>query len=48
MLKLYIKLEGMEMLNIYNPKKIKKYLDWEPKYNNINKILTSAINWEKN
>ena len=37
-----------DVAQIYsNPKKIKKYLDWEPKYNNINKILTSAINWEK-
>ena len=37
-----------DVAQIYsNPKKIKKYLDWKPKYNNINKILTSAINWEK-
>ena len=37
-----------DVAQIYsNPKKIKKYLDWEPKYNNINKILTSAIDWEK-
>ncbi len=37
-----------DVAQIYsNTKKIKKYLDWKPKYNNINKILNSAINWEK-
>ena len=28
-------------------KKIKKLLKWKPKHNNINKIIKSAINWEK-
>ena len=28
-------------------KKFKKLLNWKPKYNNINKIIKSAINWEK-
>ncbi len=37
-----------DVAQIYsNTKKIKKYLNWKPKYNNIGKILTSAINWEK-
>ena len=30
-----------------NTKKFKKLLKWKPKYNNINKIIKSAINWEK-
>jgi UDP-glucose 4-epimerase len=30
-----------------NTKKIKKLFNWKPKYNNINKIIKSAINWEK-
>ena len=28
-------------------KKFKKLLKWKPKYNNINKIIKSAIKWEK-
>jgi UDP-glucose 4-epimerase len=28
-------------------KKIQKLFKWKPKYNNINKIIKSAINWEK-
>ena len=28
-------------------KKLKKMLRWKPKFNNINKIIKSAINWEK-
>ena len=28
-------------------KKFKKLLRWKPKHNNINKIIKSAINWEK-
>ena len=31
-----------------NTKKLKKILKWKPKYNNIKKIIYSAINWEKN
>tara|TARA_B100000131_G_C18036705_1_gene580728 strand:- start:60 stop:1049 length:990 start_codon:yes stop_codon:yes gene_type:complete len=30
-----------------NTKKFKKLIKWKPKYNNINKIIKSAINWEK-
>ncbi len=30
-----------------NTKKFKKILKWKPKYNNINSILKSSINWEK-
>jgi UDP-glucose 4-epimerase len=30
-----------------NTKKIQKLFNWKPKYNNINKIIKSAINWEK-
>lgn len=28
-------------------KKIKKLLNWKPKFNSLKKIITSAINWEK-
>ena len=28
-------------------KKFKKLLNWKPRYNNINKIIKSAIIWEK-
>ena len=28
-------------------KKIKKILKWKPKYNDINKIISSSIKWEK-
>ena len=30
-----------------NTKKIQNLFKWKPKYNNINKIIKSAINWEK-
>ena len=30
-----------------NTKKFKKLLKWKPKYNDIDKIIKSAINWEK-
>ena len=30
-----------------NTVKLKKALEWKPKYNDINKIIKSAINWEK-
>ena len=30
-----------------NTKKFKRILKWKPKYNNVKKILQSAINWEK-
>ena len=28
-------------------KKFNEILKWKPKYNNINKIIRSAINWER-
>ena len=28
-------------------KEIKKLLNWKPKFNNLKKIIISAINWEK-
>ena len=38
-----------DVAQIYsNTKKIKKYLNWKPKYNDIKKILIIAINREKN
>ena len=30
-----------------NTKKIYKTFRWKPRYNNINKIIKSAISWEK-
>ncbi len=33
---------------VANVDKIKKYFNWEPKYNNLNTIIQSAIDWEKN
>ena len=30
-----------------NTKKFKKLLKWKPRHNDINKIIKSAINWEK-
>ena len=35
-------------ISFSNTKKMKKILKWRPKYNNINKILKSSIDWEKN
>jgi UDP-glucose 4-epimerase len=31
-----------------NTNKLKKVLNWKPKYQNISKIISSAIKWEKN
>jgi UDP-glucose 4-epimerase len=31
-----------------NTKKLNQLLQWKPKYNNMHKIIKSAINWEKN
>ena len=37
-----------DIAQIYsNTKKLNKLLKWKPKYNNMNKIIKSAINWEK-
>ena len=27
--------------------KILKHIDWKPKYNDLNEIINSSINWEK-
>ena len=32
---------------IANPQKFNKYFKWKPKYNNLNFIITTALNWEK-
>ena len=39
---------GDSMMVISNVNKFKKTFNWKPKYNNIQLILKSAINWEKN
>ena len=44
----YHKRRPGDVAQVYaNTKKFKKILDWKPKYNNINLIIKSAINWEK-
>ena len=30
-----------------NSSKLKKFISWKPKYNNLNKIVKSCLNWEK-
>jgi len=38
---------GGDVAQVYaNTKKFQKILKWKPKYNNINKIIKSAIKWE--
>ena len=32
---------------IASNKKLKKFIKWKPKFNNLNKIVKSCINWEK-
>ena len=44
----YKKRRPGDVAQVYaNISKIKKVLKWKPKYNNINKIIKSAIDWEK-
>ena len=44
----FMKRRQGDIAQIYSDtKKFKKILKWKPKYNNINKIIKSAINWEK-
>ena len=44
----YQKRRPGDVAQIYaNTSKIKKILKWKPKYNDIKKIIISAINWEK-
>ena len=38
---------GDSELIVSNVEKFMKYFSWEPKYNNLNYILKTAINWEK-
>ena len=44
----YHKRRPGDIAQVYsNTKKLNQLLKWKPKYNNINKIIESAINWEK-
>ena len=44
----YQKRRPGDIAQVYsNTKKLKQLLKWKPKYNNMNKIIKSAINWEK-
>ena len=31
---------------ISNNQKLKKFINWKPKYNNLNEIIKSTIKWE--
>jgi UDP-glucose 4-epimerase len=45
----YQKRRPGDIAQVYsNTKKLNQLLKWKPKYNNMNKIIKSAINWEKN
>lgn len=45
---IYLNRRPGDVAKIYsNTYKLKKYLNWKPKFNNIKYILISAINWEK-
>ena len=35
-------------VSIANSDKFKKEFNWKPRFNNLNIILSSALNWEKN
>ena len=44
----FIKKRDGDVAQVYSDtKKFKETLKWKPKYNNINKIIKSAIDWEK-
>jgi UDP-glucose 4-epimerase len=44
----YKKRRPGDIAQVYsNTKKLNQLLQWKPKYNNMNKIIKSAINWEK-
>ena len=32
---------------ISNNSKLKKFIKWKPKFNNLNKIVKSCITWER-
>ena len=35
-------------VSVANSDKFKKNFNWKPRFNNLNIILSSALNWEKN
>ena len=35
-------------VSIANSDKFKKEFNWKPRFNNLNIILSSALNWERN
>jgi UDP-glucose 4-epimerase len=44
----YQKRRPGDIAQVYsNTKKLNQLLQWKPKYNNMHKIIKSAINWEK-
>ena len=44
----YQKRRPGDIAQVYsNTKKLNQLLKWKPKYNNMYKIIKSAINWEK-
>jgi UDP-glucose 4-epimerase len=44
----YQKRRAGDIAEVYsNTERLKKLFDWKPRYNNINKIINSAISWEK-
>ena len=44
----YQKRRPGDIAQVYSStKKLNQLLKWKPKYNNMNKIIKSAINWEK-
>ena len=45
---IYFKRRPGDVAEVYSDtKKLNKLIKWKPKYNNINKIIQSVINWEK-
>ena len=47
-LKIKYKDRRPDIAQVYSStKKFNKLFQWKPRYNNINKIIKSAINWEK-
>ena len=44
----YSKREGDMVKVISDSRKLKKFINWKPKYNNLGKIIKTCLNWEKN
>ena len=44
----YSKREGDMVKVISDNRKLKKFINWKPKYNNLGKIIKTCLNWEKN